>query len=127
MVNVRGAIRNDIYARTLNDYSGLLYGKITPTDIDGFIDFQNRAFVVIEMKYADAKMPYGQRLALERLTDAIHSTGRPCACFVAQHYGGQMVDAARCQVTEFRFNKKWFAGDGSTLRQMIDRFYDKFL
>jgi hypothetical protein len=30
--------------KIVNDFSGLRFGSISPTDIDGMIDFQNKAF-----------------------------------------------------------------------------------
>ena len=44
----RGVIRNRQFAQQLRDFSGLRFGKITPTDIDGFMDFGDRLFVVLE-------------------------------------------------------------------------------
>jgi len=44
----RGTIRNATSALQLRDYSGLCWDRITPTDIDGLIDFGGRAFVLFE-------------------------------------------------------------------------------
>ena len=42
----RGKIRNENHAKQLNDFSGLLRRRgITPTDIDGLIDYSGRAFI----------------------------------------------------------------------------------
>jgi hypothetical protein len=46
----RGVIRDVKYASEWRDYSGLCYGTITPTDLDGLIDFRNRLFILIEIK-----------------------------------------------------------------------------
>ena len=62
-----GIFRNREYAKQLKSFSGLRFGKITPTDIDGFLDFGNNVYVFIETKHGDAPLPYGQKLALERL------------------------------------------------------------
>ncbi len=48
-------------------FDGLVYGTISPTDIDGFLDFNNRLFVLIEAKSAGAPFCDGQRIAFERL------------------------------------------------------------
>lgn len=72
----RGVIRNREYAKQLKDFSGLRYGKITPTDIDGFLDFGDQLFVVVEGKHAGSAIQTGQRLALERLVDACHCPPR---------------------------------------------------
>jgi hypothetical protein len=42
----RGKIRNEKYAKQLNDFRGLLRRRgITPTDIDGLIDYNGKAFI----------------------------------------------------------------------------------
>ena len=56
-------IRNRDYMRQIKDFSGLRFGKISPTDIDGFLDFGNSLFIFVEMKHGDARIPYGQKLA----------------------------------------------------------------
>ena len=63
----RGSIQFPDRARQLIDFSGLRYNKITPTDIDGFIEYHDEAIVFMEFKYGNAELPYGQKLALERL------------------------------------------------------------
>jgi len=71
MFKQRGVINNRARAQQIINYSGLRYDTITPTDIDGFIDFGNKVFVIMEFKHSDAPLPYGQRLALKRLCDSI--------------------------------------------------------
>lgn len=122
----RGAIRNRDHARQLKDFSGLRYGKITPTDIDGFMDFGGRLFVVIEGKHAGASLQYGQRLALERLVDACHlPPHRIAVCIIVDHYEDvdQDVDYANCVVRSMRWNGRWTQPmqRGINLRQAIDR------
>lgn len=56
----RGIIRHRRRRLQVNDFSVLRYGRITPTDIDGFLDFGGRAFVFIELKHGDVPaMPLG--------------------------------------------------------------------
>lgn len=57
-------IRNRFRAKQLIDFGGLQYEQITPTDIDGLIEYRNIAYIIYEFKYADAEMPFGQRLAI---------------------------------------------------------------
>ena len=101
----RGIIQNRKYAKQINNFSGLRVKNITPTDIDGFIDFGNKKFVFIEMKYRGAKLPYGQRLALERLID---SCNKDAVLIIAQHdtESGD-IDVANSIVREYRYKKKW--------------------
>lgn len=48
MEEVRGKAHNPGRYKQLVDYSKLCWGKITPTDIDGAIDFGGRLFILID-------------------------------------------------------------------------------
>ncbi len=71
-------MRGDIYspfAGRAKEYSWSLCvenapRKITPTDIDYMVECAGH-FLFFEMKQESATMPYGQRLALERLLSAL--------------------------------------------------------
>lgn len=103
----RGVIRNRQFASQLRLFEGLRWGNITPTDIDGFIDFGGNAYVFIETKYAGSDLPAGQRIALEHVTDLINATGTPCVALVAAHTSDGDIRVAQCQVVEYRFRGKW--------------------
>jgi len=107
--NDRGKIRNREAAKQLKDFSGLRFGKITPTDIDGFVDFQNKAFVIFEIKHGTATMPYGQRLGYERLADACEKSGIRTLVIVANHNidAPNDIDVSVLPVTQIRFKQKW--------------------
>lgn len=110
MFNNRGAIHNRPRAKQLRDYSGLRFGKITPTDIDGLIEYKNKAYVILELKYGDTELPFGQRLALERLTDDLEQVGKPTLCIVATHDThdcNKDIDAANTIVTKYRLKREW--------------------
>lgn len=107
---MRGKINNRERARQIRDYSGLRFGKITPTDIDGLLDFRNKLFVYIEIKLIGAELPYGQKLALERQCDAARKPGsRKTAVLIIEHDTApeEDIDAASCPVREYRCNGKW--------------------
>ena len=38
----------------INDFSGLQYWKVTPTDIDGFVELSDKGYMFYELKYGDA-------------------------------------------------------------------------
>lgn len=105
----RGKIRDRECAKQLKDFSGLRFGKITPTDIDGFVDFQNKAFVIFEIKHGTTAMPYGQRLGYERLADACEKSGIRTLVILAHHniQAPQDIDVAILPVTLVRFQGKW--------------------
>jgi hypothetical protein len=59
--------------------------SITPTDIDGFIDYNGRAFIWLEGKLIDKEMDFGQQLALEHLVQMARDAGR-FACVIVFHF-----------------------------------------
>ena len=124
----RGVIRNRKFAGQLRDFSGLRFGSITPTDMDGWIDFSNRLFVFIEAKHGNARMPYGQELALARLTDACHSPPRRRAiALVCRHESEGDIDFAGLPVTRYRWCGKWHDDHrGIGLRAVIATLKLKF-
>ena len=107
MQATRGVIRNRQFASQLRLFEGLKWGTITPTDIDGLIDFSGEAFVFIETKRAGSSLPLGQRIALEHLTDLINATGTPCVALVAVHTSDGDIRVADCEVVEYRFRGMW--------------------
>ena len=101
----RGEINNRDRAMQINDFRGLRYGTITPTDIDGFLDLNDNVFVFIELKYGDAELPYGQRLALERLCDAAWNGGKESYLLIGRHDVSDCatdVDVATAMLVELR-------------------------
>jgi hypothetical protein len=116
------AFRNKSRARQLIEFDNLRYGTKIPTDIDCFMDFGGRAFVFIEAKYGDAPLPLGQRLALERLCDAIDSR-IDSYVLVARHTtpSGADIDLATAMVTEYRYDREWHHIEVRyTVRQFLD-------
>jgi hypothetical protein len=109
--------------RQVIDYSQLLYGKVTPSDIDGIIDFAGKLFVIIELKFSGAPFLYGQRLCLERVCDGLQNQKSDAVLFVATHSVPveDEVDASVCLVSEYRWHGKWHTPkDRVTLRAAID-------
>ena len=121
----RGKIRNRECAGQLKDFSGLRFGKITPTDIDGFVDFQNKAFVIFEIKHGNTPMPYGQKLGYERLCDACEKAGIKTLVIVAHHQvkAPDDIDVAVLPVTQVRLKGKWKTPNvPHTVRSAFDVF-----
>jgi hypothetical protein len=124
MGDVRGVIRNRQMATQVRDFSGLCFGNITPTDIDGYIEYKNRCHILIETKYGTAELPYGQRLALERMCDDLHKA-KPTIAIIASHTSTGDIDVANALVSETRFKRKWIHKyDGMTVRQLVERFLE---
>lgn len=121
-------IRNRDYMRQIKDFSGLRFDKIYPTDIDGFLDFGNRIFIFIEMKHGDARIPYGQSLALTRLCDSTASEYRKSYLLIARHSLScdDDIDASIQPVTAVYHEGKWSqVAEGWTLKRMIDWILEK--
>lgn len=122
----RGVIRNRKFAQQLRDFSGLRFGRITPTDIDGFMDFGDRLFVVLEGKHQGSPLHYGQRLALERLVDACHCPPRRVAvALILEHTesADEDVDFGVSLVRAMRWNGAWIPQSHKriTCRTAIER------
>lgn len=122
----RGQIRNRTLAQKIRDFSGLRYGKITPSDIDAAMEFNGRLFIFIEGKRTGAPLPFGQRLMFERLTDAIDcQPARVCTTVIVDHEDieGVDVDYASATVRAYRWHRKWLTPMGArkSLREFVDR------
>ena len=121
--------RNKEYAGQLKDFSGLRWGKISPTDIDGILEFSNKLFIIIETKYKASPIPFGQKLALERICDAInHPPDRHCILILTSHESKQDIDIAQTTVTAYWENPTWFTEVPEvTLLDLIDVMRRKYL
>lgn len=102
-MNQRGAVHSPARAAQLRDFTGLRYGLITPSDIDAFIDFGGKAYVIIETKVVGNPLPQGQRLLLERLCDALNGSAHALV-LIAEHNtpAHRPIDIARALVSEYR-------------------------
>jgi hypothetical protein len=122
----RGVIKNRALKNQVADMSGLRWGNITPTDIDAFLDFGDKLFVLIEGKFGGAVVQQGQMLAIQRLCDSAHYPPRRFSfAIIADHYtpDGNDIDFANMIVRTVRFNGKWIspAQSNSSLRTVIDK------
>lgn len=122
MGDERGDVRSRALATKARDYRGIRYGNITPTDIDGLLEYQNKGFVLIETKYGDSELPMGQRLALERLCDSLQ---KKSLLIISSHQTpeNQPIDMAAAMVTEYRYQKQWRTPkENINTKTLIDRF-----
>lgn len=124
----RGIIQYRKRSQQIIDFSGLRYGKCTPTDIDGLIELGGRVFIFIEYKFGDAEMPYGQRLALERIVD-IMNDAKPSLLVVAKHDNPveQDIDGANATVVKVRTDRRWITEwvSGKTVKEVVDVFIER--
>lgn len=80
-----GNIKNPERARQLNIFKGLSSDGVDATDIDGLIEYRNRAYIVYEVKGVGAEVPVGQRLALERFVTDAAKSGKVAIVMVVEH------------------------------------------
>lgn len=119
---MRGKVHTPHLAAQLRDFSGMRFGKLTPTDIDGLQDFGDRLVVLYEMKLAGVKMEWGQELALQRFTDGMLSPKRHSLGLVAEHTNREgVIDLASCIVVKYRWRRRWrFPLQPITVRQAVE-------
>lgn len=125
----RGQIVTPDRARQIRDFSGLLFGTITPTDIDGLIEYHGKGYIIIEVKLSGARVPDGQHKALERLTDVLWRAKRLAICIVATHNTVNVeepIDVANAIVHEYRYMGMWrHPQDIHTVRELAEWFMAK--
>ena len=130
MLNVQsnqpGVIRHRARSLQVNDFRGLRYGKITPTDVDGAIDFDGRLFIFVEAKFVGTPIGRGQELFLERVVDALELRPvRYAFAIIADHChpSNEDVDFANMTVRAIRQNRRWssVAEKRISVRKAIDK------
>lgn len=131
---MKSKILNPKRMKQLIDFKGLeLDGGIYPTDIDGIIEFRDSEYIILEVKHNNAKVPWGQRLCLQRMVDDFTKSGKKAVAIVCEHRvddPAKPIVAAFCNVRELYYGgeKKWRPPDKPmTVRQAIDgsRGYSK--
>lgn len=126
----RGRIRNPERAAQLRDFSELRYGNITPTDVDGLLEFSDKLYVFLEFKLGSAAMDYGQRLCFQRICDALAIAEKIAIAIVAEHDTpiGQQIDCAQAKVRCYYQDGQWQAIQSDlTVIDMIDGLYRRFI
>lgn len=126
----RGVIKHIARAQQINSFKNIRYGNITPTDLDGAIEYHDKCWVFFELKYNNAPISYGQKLALERLVNDTAKNNKKSIAIIADHYvndTNKEVDAADCVVREIYLSneKKWRGVVRKmSLKECVDAFID---
>lgn len=131
-MEARGVIHNTKRAQQINDFSGIRFKNITPTDIDGLIEYHDIAWLIFEVKHNGAPVPYGQRLALERMINAFTNAGKKAMALIVDHEvddTSESVNEAECLVREIYHsdNQKWNPPKYSIKLGEIARTYIKHI
>ena len=123
----KSEIRNKIHASQIHDFSGLVRHRgISPTDIDGYIDYNGNAFLIMEGKHIRAAECTGQKLALKNLADAINNAGKLACAIIYEHQAskGQDIKVAECIVSEVYWRGRWVGESKRTVLAFIQAFED---
>lgn len=121
--NNRGKVSNAKRAAQLRDFTGLRFGRITPTDLDALIEYHNKAYVLIEVKLEGAVFEGGQKIALERLCDDLEKA-KPTLLILARHNYPveQEIDFGACAIEKYRYQRKWYTARYSDVRKLVRKF-----
>ena len=111
MQNFHG-IFNPQKAKQLLLFEDVSKDGIGMTDIDGLIEYKNRALILFEIKCQDKEVPLGQRLVLERMVNNAADTGKTAVAIVAEHNvldPESPVFVRNCRVREIYWGheKRW--------------------
>jgi len=117
-------IRNLQHTRQRADFSGLRFGTIRPTDIDGSIEFEGRCCIFMETKHGDADLPTGQRLWLERNCDRWGDGGIVLVVRKTNGNNSLTYPIGELPVVEYRRLGKWQTPPNQSLPcvRWIERF-----
>lgn len=118
------------------DFSGIRIGNILPSDIDLIcecgekftVEFRNKAWIFIELKYRNAEFTKGQDLTYKRLVDDL-SKLKPAISIVAEHSVDdpkKAIDAAVCTIRQFYYRSIWHTcKNPTTLKSFLNWFISK--
>lgn len=124
----RGEIKNKEFARQIRDFSELIFENVTPTDIDGLIEFNNCIYILMETKYLKDELPQGQERALINLVDTIFEASKKGLLIIAIHNKQPKEDIPfhACRVTRYRSRKSWYSPKKKmTIKNIIDSYLKK--
>lgn len=128
---MQSRINNPRRAKQLIDFAGLAVdGYIYPTDIDGLIEYKDSEYILFEVKHGDTEVPFGQKLALQRMVDDFTKIGKQAVVFICEHTvhdADKPVIAAWCRVREIYYGgeREWRQPVGDiTVREAVDMFQE---
>ena len=118
-------IKNLEHLYQKHDFEGVVdEGLHSPSDIDGVIDWNGKAFIYFEGKYNRSEMPSGQKKGLEFLVDA---NKYPCMAIVYNHISeGETVIVKSAEVIKYYINNDWHY-TALNVKQLVKAFKDKFV
>lgn len=105
-------IKHPERASQVLDFGGILPKPYAPTDIDGLIEWKNKAYIILECKYKNKEMSMGQRIAIERMINDFTKVGKRALAIVIEHdqeniQKSVMVGEQLVRQVYFDTQKKW--------------------
>ena len=85
MITNYGNVHDPARAKQLIVFEGVSSDGLGMTDVDGLLEYHNRAIIIYEVKSVGAPVPKGQRVALERLANNCHAAGKLAYAAVLEH------------------------------------------
>lgn len=131
---MNGEILNIGQLKQVIVFQGLkAHGKLTITDIDGFMNYSCQAFIYLEAKFKGTPIKQAQRMSLEALVQSNTRAGHKACCILFRHccQYPEPVEAAGCFVDSVYYNTmqghRWVKArtETVTVRQAIDWWEDK--
>lgn len=121
----RGAIKDLRRYKQLISYAGMERRRhITPTDIDGLIDYNGNAFILLECKLEGKEIETGQKRAIENIINAFVESGRKACCLLFVHNTNpdDIIIAKDCIVREVYYEGKWHFYNTHTVLYYVNEF-----
>ena len=78
-------------------------------DVDSMCEYENLGFIFCEFKYGNAPMGIGQRIALERLANALQSAGKETLIMLCSHRDEvpNVIKGNKATVRAVYYDGKW--------------------
>ena len=80
------AILHPERASQIIDFRGIEYKGTTFTDLDALLEYRNRAYIIVEVKYGKKELPLGQKVAIERMVKDFGKRGKSAMAVIAEHH-----------------------------------------
>lgn len=114
---------------SVHTFEGLQFGKLSPMDIDGFLDFAGKFFVFLEGKKTGNKLFGGQRLGYTNLSKSL---SKPNIVIHYQHKQpaeGEDIVVADQLVKEIYCRGYWTTYENPTwtVKQVINEYMNQYL
>lgn len=124
--NNRGEIQCRDRAKQLISFKDIRIGNITPTDLDGMIEYKDKLFIFIEIKREGVALPRGQELCFTRICDSL---SKPSILFVCTHCVDDPthdIYAAECIVHKVYEQGKWHEPNRQiNLKEAVNIFIER--